>query len=68
MLKVYIIYSTNDKFFETVVTLLAETDDQALQMASKETDLPVSDLQIYETCHFLDHAQIIDKTTNYFGV
>lgn len=67
MLKVYIITSNDDPYVERVVTLLAESDDQALQMASKETLIPIKNLDIYETCSFLDHAQIIDSTTNYYG-
>ena len=68
MLHVYIIVSNDDRYVERVVTLLAESDEQALQMASKETLRPIKSLDIQEKCTFLDHPQIIDSTTNYYGV
>lgn len=67
MLRVYIVVSTNDKNVEIVTTLLAESDDQALAMAAKETRLETKDLGIYTKAPITPEPMVIDSTTNYYG-
>lgn len=67
MLRVYIVVSTNDANVEIVTTLLAESDDQALAMAAKETRLETKDLGIYTKAPITTEPLVIDSTTNYYG-
>lgn len=67
MLRVYIVVSTNDANVEIVTTLLAESDDQALAMAAKETRLETKDLGIYTKAPITAEPMVIDSTTNYYG-
>lgn len=67
MLRVYIVVSTNDANVEIVTTLLAESDDQALAIAAKETRLELSELAIYTKAPVTNDPMVIDSTTNYYG-
>lgn len=67
MMHVYIIISTDDPHCEDVITLMAESDDQALQMGSDACCKPLDKLGIYSKAPILGLSRIVDYTTNHYN-
>ncbi len=63
---VYIIISTDDPHCESVITLMAESDDQALQMASKACAKSTNMLSVYTKSPITGQPVVVEETTNYY--
>ena len=67
MLKVFIVTSNDDKYVEYRLTIIAESEDQALKMAATYTNKEITDLEVIESAD-VDQVGIVDNSIIFYGV